>query len=315
MSSNLEPDFSRVSKGLFQAAPPVLTDGSAAALRLDNQGRLRVIPEAGPGGGLAQKVQGADPNGSPALGNPVLIGGQDIFGNAHTIAVDQNGKLEIRAILDSDIQLTVNDRITVFSNTVKDGTGVPLVPIVDSDGHSLVSVVAEQATATIGAAAPPVIKIVGGLDDFALSKAVRMHTDGTVRVDPTGQTVQPVNVVNPIVIAPGTGGSPLVQYNSAAAVAANIETTIVSFIVPPGQTLHLNACEGTGDIAGCRYTVYVNGALVMAKRTTVAEPNADLDFKGAQPLVMAGQIIQLKVTHFLGGHLGNFDGTILGTFS
>ena len=66
----------------------------------------------GAGAGATQ-VQGADADGAPSTGNPVLIAGEDALGNVQTVLVGIDGKIAIQALVDGDINLTATDEITI----------------------------------------------------------------------------------------------------------------------------------------------------------------------------------------------------------
>jgi hypothetical protein len=303
MPAKQSPNTQNVS-ALYETAPALLTNEEYAAIRLDQLGRVRVVPEVPIGGATPTQVEGITANNIPTAENAVLVGGIDIGGNKRALAVDTTGKLQIQAILDSDIQLTVSDRISVFFNTLPDGSGVPTSPVVDLNGFVQVVVQEERCAVPNGLPLPPEVKVVAGWDGFGVH-ALKTKPDGTLLVDP-----------GPIVIVPGPAvGSPLTAYNSVGLVAVNVETTVVSYIVPPGMTLHLVGATGTGNIGNARFTLYINGVLQMGQRISVASPDAIFNFRDAEPLVFPAQIVALKVTHFMPGPAGTFEGTILGVLT
>jgi hypothetical protein len=141
--------------------------------------------------------------------------------------------------------------------------------------------------------------------------------NGTLQSVPTGTaglpssnvlTVQGIPGGSPVAIqSPGT---PVVQYGVVTLVPANVETTIVSYVVPVGKTFYGAGFVASGNSHGL-YRIYFNGTAVLSGRSSTAVPTMDLSFKMATPTATAGQTIAVKITHYAGS-TADFEGTILG---
>lgn len=90
------------------------------------------------------------------------------------------------------------------------------------------------------------------------------------------------------------------RYGEISSVAAGVESTILSYVVPLGKLLFLNLVEGSGgNIA--EYAVYINGDKQAKKRTYFGgELNVDFSFEGVPKrglLLEAGDMISIKALH------------------
>lgn len=100
-------------------------------------------------------------------------------------------------------------------------------------------------------------------------------------------------------------------YNQDAAVVDNVETTVASYTVPSGTIFYFTGVVAQGDLPA-RFRVYVDGNPQLSYRTVSSNPAFQQSFSMPPFTVAAASIISLKVTHFISGVTGDFEGTILG---
>lgn len=119
-----------------------------------------------------------------------------------------------------------------------------------------------------------------------------------------------VGIVNRPIHSPYPGTS-VATLSSVTLVAANSETTVASYTVPVGMTFYFLSFVGCGDVHAL-YKLYHAGTAIFSARSSVAMPTAQVGFPYAVFTAAAGETVVLKVTHFVSGVQGNFDGTIVG---
>lgn len=104
-----------------------------------------------------------------------------------------------------------------------------------------------------------------------------------------------------VAIAAGLAGLPkfdsTVNVFSSALVAFNTVTTILSYLVPAGQTLYITGIDGWGDTDG-EFLVKVDGVEEGGGRTTAATPNVQRDYKTAPIIATEGQTVTITACHF-----------------
>lgn len=123
-----------------------------------------------------------------------------------------------------------------------------------------------------------------------------------------------VTLIAPI---PIPGASVINEYDEALAVATNVETDVVSYTVPIGQTLYLAMIESEGQNIA-EHFIRENGILIAKKRTHFgADLSTGFDFKLGNIIgypVAAGNIIKLSVKHERTGS-ADFSGRIYGVLA
>ena len=105
-------------------------------------------------------------------------------------------------------------------------------------------------------------------------------------VDDQRRVVVSIDKQFPVDFVSGTSGS----------IAAGSFFTVVSYTVPVGKTLSITGWTATGQAAGI-FTLYVDGSPKIYHRNSIAFPDVGDQFGGVKVLV-AGQIIEIKVKHF-----------------
>jgi hypothetical protein len=125
--------------------------------------------------------------------------------------------------------------------------------------------------------------------------------------DPTG--TEPAILNRPIHSPyPGTLVSTLASVSS---IAANTESTVVSYTVPAGKKFYFLGFCANGDIDAL-YKLYLGVGPVLSGRTSVAVPTVNINFPYSILVAAEGLTLRLKVTHYATGLNGNFEGTIIG---
>ena len=103
----------------------------------------------------------------------------------------------------------------------------------------------------------------------------------------------------------------ILSYNQDAAVSDNTETTLTSYTVPAGTTFYFTGVVAQGDLPA-RFRIYIDSNIQLSYRTVSSNPAFQQTFSLPPFTAAAGSVIYLKVTHFISGVSGDFEGTILG---
>ena len=115
-------------------------------------------------------------------------------------------------------------------------------------------------------------------------------------------------VTRPVI--PNYPGTETNVFNNVTLVPSNTETTITTYTTPLSNTFYfvgIHACGNTNAL----YKIYVNGNVVLAGRTSVANLNWSQAYSFSPIKVDEGVTIVLKVIH-QAGVACDFEGTILG---
>lgn len=117
-----------------------------------------------------------------------------------------------------------------------------------------------------------------------------------------------------VVIVPSVSGNSIVRnkYGAVAGLAANTQTTVVSYTVPPGRASILQRAVASGENIA-KYDVLINGIVQSTLRTYFAGGfNAEFEFTTGQNngiVLEAGDVVLLRVIHQR-PQLADFDGRI-----
>lgn len=113
-----------------------------------------------------------------------------------------------------------------------------------------------------------------------------------------------------VTLTEGTGESDLLVYDEAVAVAKDLETKIVEYIVPPSTVLSLDKISASGENIG-KYTVKKDGAIIKTKRTNYGSSlNVDFDFNSYE--LVAGEKLEVFITQVSLQGSSNHEATIEG---
>lgn len=110
---------------------------------------------------------------------------------------------------------------------------------------------------------------------------------------------------------PAIPANPILQFDTNNAVNDNVETSLVSYTVPSGVDFYFTGLSAQGDVPAV-LRVYVDGACKLSFRTTASSPSLTQTFNLPPFSASAASVVSLKVTHFVSGVTGEFEGTILG---
>lgn len=100
-----------------------------------------------------------------------------------------------------------------------------------------------------------------------------------------------------VVTSTPTPGPALINtYNKVPAVPRVTETTVVSYLVPIGQTFYFTLAQGTGDSEAIFY-LQVGGTNQLSLRTNWCERDARFDISQYSLQVAGGNTIRLRVYH------------------
>jgi len=107
------------------------------------------------------------------------------------------------------------------------------------------------------------------------------------------------------------GAEPVPTYDEVLAVAANVLTSITSYVVPVGKDFYAQGFVA-GGTANAWFKLDVDGTVILSARSTTAQQTVTPSFLGATPLAVAGQTVTLRVIHNTVGITPDFEGSILG---
>lgn len=118
--------------------------------------------------------------------------------------------------------------------------------------------------------------------------------DGTdlLDIDPSGAI--------PVIVQDAADETAINEFSEALLVVNGLETTILTYTVPPGKTAYLSRIDVSGENIA-RYEVYVDAELIARKRTWFGQglnDTFDLTLSSRRGLVVQpGEIIRVKVIH------------------
>jgi hypothetical protein len=111
-------------------------------------------------------------------------------------------------------------------------------------------------------------------------------------------------------VLPNYPGAETNTFDDVSLVPANTETTVVTYTVPVSQTFYFLGVHTSGN-ANALFKVYVDGSVVLAGRTSVANLNWSQAYSFSPIKVIEGVTISVKVIHRASADC-DFEGTILG---
>ena len=91
--------------------------------------------------------------------------------------------------------------------------------------------------------------------------------------------------------------NPFSEHDSVSGVMEDVETTVVSYVVPAGQTALLLGATGSGD-ASAEWWIKVDSTIVEYNRTSTSDRNLKVNYNSGSISVAAGSTITLTVKHF-----------------
>lgn len=115
-------------------------------------------------------------------------------------------------------------------------------------------------------------------------------------------------VVRPL---PTTPSNSILEFNTNNSIADSVETILVSYTVPAGKTFYFTGLVTQGDVPAV-YRVYIGGSCKMSFRSTSSNPCITQSFHMPAFSASASSVITIKVTHYISGVTGGFEGTLLG---
>lgn len=122
-------------------------------------------------------------------------------------------------------------------------------------------------------------------DQFGNTRRILVDTDRAVYVDILHDS------------SGGTGFANTINSYSETLVPFNLETTVLTYTVPLGQTLHITEVIGWGDTDG-EFFVRVNTIQKGGGRTTAATPNFIGDYSSAPIIANAGDMVTITAHHY-----------------
>ena len=98
---------------------------------------------------------------------------------------------------------------------------------------------------------------------------------------------------------------------SEALVPYNTETTVLSYLVPVGQTFYVIGAVGWGDTDG-EFFIRIDGTIVGGDRTTAAKPSCSLNYSTAPIKANAGSLITITTATYSSPSTHVMRATLLG---
>lgn len=131
-----------------------------------------------------------------------------------------------------------------------------------------------------------------------------------------GLVVRPIHDGQKLTVGLELPGDEVHVCDLVTLVGVSTETTIASYTVPVGKTFHAIGWVASGDVDAV-YRFYIDGALQMVARSSVAMPTVKMSFFLAAPTGTAGQTVSITGFHTAKSQSGGvitaqFDATILG---
>jgi len=204
----------------------------------------------------------------------------------NSLAINAAGSINaIVTATDLDIRnlSETTDQVLIFANTVKDGTGTDLVPLLDADGHLQVDILsgATGGTEYNEDDATPVI-IVGNANlierDDVLSAVTPVEGDWLgQRGNARGAMWVELDLTNDVTIADGgnvisiddAGGSLTVDNAALAVVGGGVEATALRVTIANDSTGVVTIDDGGGSIT-------VDGTVAISGTVTVTATDLDI---------------------------------------
>ena len=103
----------------------------------------------------------------------------------------------------------------------------------------------------------------------------------------------------------------VLEYDTDNAITDNSETVLVSYTVPSGTSFYFTGLVCHGDVPAV-VRVYIDGNRQMSFRTVSSNPSVAQNFSTPPFIAPTGAVVTIKVTHYISGVTGEFEGTILG---
>ena len=104
-------------------------------------------------------------------------------------------------------------------------------------------------------------------------------------------------------------GSSLTEYGEVNAIAANVETDVAVYIVPPGKKLLLEAVEVDGGNLAT-YKIYLAGSIIFKKSTYWTQFDASIPCYNRE--VLTGVVVKVTAEHDR-PDTADFNATIIGS--
>ena len=133
-------------------------------------------------------------------------------------------------------------------------------------------------------------------------------SDGCVAVNTVSEVSNDASNPIPVEIVDGTIGANFDLYDEVLAVAGSSTATILTYMVPLGQTLTMRAAEVSGENVA-EYTVKVDGVVKAKKRSYWGDFDRTFNLQGVS--ATAGQTVTIEVNNFRNS-TGDFNATLLG---
>jgi len=124
-----------------------------------------------------------------------------------------------------------------------------------------------------------------GTDTFGNTRRLLVDTDRALYVDVLHDS------------SGGTGFSTTVNSYSETLVPFATVTTILTYIVPDGQTLNITGVLCWGDTSG-EFLIKVNSMTKGGGRSTAADPNFQGDYRSAPIIANAEDMVTITAEHF-----------------
>jgi hypothetical protein len=158
----------------------------------------------------------------------------------------------------------------------------------------------------------------GGSDDQLL-----VNPDGSINVHTTGGVASNVTIVeggNTAIVTPGGAlevsvvpdGTPISQYNEVTGVAMNSSVVILTYTVPVGYTLQLNAVEASSDSIGV-IELDFNGVANNKGRLCYTDYNLRFGYNNYS--LAAGTVVNIVGTNYSLQGAASFNATLQGLLS
>ncbi len=111
-------------------------------------------------------------------------------------------------------------------------------------------------------------------------------------------------------VVPNYPGTRVHVQNEITLVAADTETTIVTYTVPMQVAFNFIGFVGSGDTDAV-YRLYINNVRVLTARSSVSNPTSMISFAYSPFSAGTASIVELRVTHS-NEYTCAFEGTLLG---
>lgn len=199
-------------------------------------------------------------------GTATLIGGGSDGTNARFIRVNSDG---YQIIIGSGIAGVPSSGVVTIQGSVG-GTDVPISGTVTANAGSgnfaVVQATASNLLASVGGLGAAGASSVGNPvliagSDGSVTRTIRTASDGTVRIDPTGTTIQPIS---------GT-----VTANIGTTGGLALDTTLAKLTIAPGTAIGSNTLAMVGGHVTTVSPTYTNGNINTLSLTTAGALRTD----------------------------------------